>query len=96
MALHLVVLGTLQLLAATCADAVREHARCWLRTPSGNVPSDYVSRTALANLLYADMRGLGKNPVTESIRRMQTPPQESCNTTIARKRKAAYPMPQNL
>jgi hypothetical protein len=89
MALHLIVLGTLQLLAATCADAVREHARCWLRTPSGSVPSDFVSRTALANLLYADMRGLGKNPVTESIRRKQTPPQESRENPIARKRKAA-------
>ena len=89
MALHLIVLGTLQLLAATCADAVREQARCWLRTPSGSVPSDFVSRTALANLLYADMRGLGKNPVTESIRRKQTPPQESCDKTLAHKRKAA-------
>jgi len=89
MALHLIVLGTLQLLAATCADAVREHARCWLRTPSGSVPSDFVTRTALANLLYADIRGLGKNLVTESIRRKQTPPQESSEKPIARKRKAA-------
>jgi len=89
MALHLIVLGTLQLLAATCADAVRQHARCWLRTPSGSVPSDFVSRTALANLLHADIRGLGKNPVTESIRRKQTPPQESRAKTLARKRKAA-------
>jgi hypothetical protein len=89
MALHLIVLGTLQLLAATCADAVREHARCWLRTPSGSVPSDFVSRTALANLLHADIRGLGKNPVTESIRRKQTPPHESRGKPIVRKRKAA-------
>jgi len=89
MALHLIVLGTLQLLAATCADAVREHARCWLRTPSGSVPSDFVSRTALANLLHADIRGLGKNPITESIRRKQTPPRKSRAKSLARKRKAA-------
>jgi len=68
MALHLIVLGSLQLLSATFADAVREHARCWLRTPSVSVPSDFVSRTALANLLQANISGLGKNPITESIR----------------------------
>lgn len=89
MALHLIVLGTLQIVAATCADAVRKHAHCWLRTPGGVVPSDFVSRTALANLLHADIRGLGKNPVTESIRRKQTPPQESRGKPIERKRKAA-------
>jgi len=89
MALHLIVLGTLQLLAATCADAVREHARCWLRTPSGSVPSDFVSRMALANLLRANIRGLGKNPVTESIRRKQTAPKESPAKPLARQRKVA-------
>jgi hypothetical protein len=89
LALHLIVLGTLQLLAATCADAVREHARCWLRTPSGSVPSDFVSRAALANLLHASIRGLGKNSVIESIRRKQTAPQEPCEKPIARHRKAA-------
>ena len=89
MALHLIVLGTLQLLAATCANAVRTHARCWLRTPSGRVPSDFVSRTALANLLDANIRGLGKNPVTELIRRKQIVPRKPRKKTIARKRKAA-------
>ncbi len=89
MALHLIVLGTLQLLAATCADAVRKHARCWLRTPGGRVPSDFVSRTALANLLHADIRGLGKNPVTESIRRKQTAPRKPRGKSLARHREAA-------
>jgi hypothetical protein len=89
MALHLIVLGTLQILAATCAATVREHAQCWLRTPSGSVPSDFVSRMALANLLRANIRGLGKNPVTESIRRKQTAPQESRAKLFARKSKAA-------
>jgi hypothetical protein len=89
MALHLIVLGTLQILAATCSDAVRLHAHCWLRTPSGKVPSDFVSRTALANLLHANIRCLGKNPVIEFIRSKQTPPQESRSKPLAHKRKAA-------
>jgi hypothetical protein len=60
LALRLIVLGALQLLAASCSDAVRQHADCWLRTPSGNVPSDFISRTALANLLHANISSLAK------------------------------------
>jgi hypothetical protein len=89
MALHLIVLGTLQLISATFADAVREHAQCWLRTSSGSVPSDFVCRTALANLLRANIRGLRKNPVAVSIRRKQALPQESREEPVAEKRKAA-------
>jgi hypothetical protein len=84
LALHLIVLGTLQLLAATFGDAVREQARCWLRTPSGAVPSDFVSRTALANLLLANIRVLAENPVIALIRRRQIAPEQ-----LARKRRAA-------
>ncbi len=89
LALHLIVLGTLQLLASTCGDAVRQHAHCWLRTPSGNVPSDFISRTALANLLHANIRSLGKNPITQFILRKQTSPRITRKETVERKRKVA-------
>jgi hypothetical protein len=89
LALHLIVLGTLQLLAATFGDAVREQARCWLRTPSGAVPSDFVSRTALANLLLANIRVLAKNPVITLIRRRQITPEKTLENQLARKRRAA-------
>jgi hypothetical protein len=89
MALHLVVLGTLQILAATCADAVRRHARCWLRTPSGAVPSDFVSRMALANFLRANIRAFGKNSVIAFIRRKQYPLDKSRDSSLANQRKAA-------
>jgi hypothetical protein len=89
MALHLIVLGALQLLAATFADAVRKHARCWLRTPSGDVPSDFVTRTALANLLHANIRGLAKNPVIAIIRRKQSVPGKSPQNGLADKQRAA-------
>lgn len=88
-ALHLIVLGTLQLLAASCSDAVRQHAHCWLRTPSGKIPSDFISRTALANLLHANIRSLGKNPVTQFILRKQTSPQITREKPFDRKRRAA-------
>ena len=89
LALHLIGLGTLQLLAATFGDAVREQARCWLRTPSGAVPSDFVSRTALANLLLANIRVLAKNPVIALIRRRQITPEKTLENQLARKRRAA-------
>ena len=88
-ALHLIVLGTLQLLAASCSDAVRQHAHCWLRTPSRNVPSDFISRTALANLLHANIRSLAKNPVTQFILRKQTSPQITREKPSHRQRRAA-------
>ena len=89
MALHLVVLGTLQLLAATCANAVSRHAHCWLRTPSGALPSDFISRTALANVLHDNIRTVAKNPVTAAIRRKQTAPRKSRRKTLEDEQEAA-------
>jgi hypothetical protein len=89
MAVHLIVLGALQLMAATFGDAVREQARCWLRTPSGAVPSDFVSRTALANLFRANIRILAKNPIIALIRRRQVAPGKSPENEVARKWRAA-------
>jgi hypothetical protein len=88
-ALHLIVLGILQLLAATCSEAVRQNAHCWLRTASGKVPSDFISRAALANLLRANIRSLRRNPVSQFILRKQTAPQIARRKPLQRKRKAA-------
>jgi hypothetical protein len=87
--LHLIVLGALQLMAALFGDVVRDQARCWLRTPGGAVPSDFVTRTALANLLLANIRVLAKNPVIALIRRRQITPEKTAEKKVARKRRAA-------
>jgi hypothetical protein len=89
MALHMIVLGTLQLLAATFSDTVREHAQCWLRTSGTGMPSDFLSRMALANVLRANIRGLAKNPVIALIRRKQIAPQQSRENQLAQRRRAA-------
>ena len=89
MALHLIVLGALQLMAATFGDTVREQARCWLRTPSGAVPSDFVSRSALANLLHANIRVLANNPIIALIRRRQIAPKKNAQNEVAQRRRAA-------
>lgn len=74
MGLHLIVLGGLQLMAAMFGDAIREHARCWLRTPSGTIPSEFVSRAALENLFQANIRDLPENPLIALIRRRHIAP----------------------
>lgn len=89
MALHMIVLGTLQLMAATFGDAVREHARCWLRTPSGAMPSDFISRTALANVLREYLRNVAKNPVIAIIRRKQIQHQNNREKTFDKQREVA-------
>lgn len=89
MALHLVVLGALQLLAATCGDAVRKHAHCWLRTPSNRVPSDFVSRTALANVLHENISTVAENSVIALIRGKRTEPDKSREIALAHMRKVA-------
>lgn len=85
MALHMIVLGALQLTAAMFADSVHEQAGCWLRTPSDKIPSDFVSRAALAKLILANIRGFSKNPVTALIRRKQIAPEKK----VAQKRRVA-------
>jgi len=88
-ALHMIVLGALQLMAASLGDTVREKARCWLRTPGGKVPSDFVSRTALANLLQTNIRVFPENPIIALIHRRQSAPEKSTAEKVARKRRAA-------
>lgn len=55
LAIHLIVVGTLRLLASRCTPDIRRHAHCWLRTPCGEVPSEFVTRTALANFLRVNI-----------------------------------------
>ena len=55
LAVNLIVVGTLRLLASRCTHDIRRHAHCWLRTPCGEVPSEFVTRTALANYLRVNI-----------------------------------------
>jgi hypothetical protein len=46
---QLLVLGMLQLIAKQFPAEVKSKANCWLRTVSSKTPSEFVTRTALAN-----------------------------------------------
>jgi len=88
-ATQLIVLGTLQLLAAHHADDIRQHAHCWLRTPCGDVPSEFVTRAALINMLRDNINAFAKKRITRFILRRQTTPQNIHGVLIDKQGKAA-------
>jgi hypothetical protein len=64
---QLLVLGILQLVAKQFPVEVKAKANCWLRTVSSNAPSEFVTRTALANILRNNLYGFGKDWITQLI-----------------------------
>jgi hypothetical protein len=79
---HLMVLGVLQLLARRFGPQVLDKARCWLRTPCGKIPSEFVTRTALSNSIRANLFSFAKNWITQLILEKQN---KNENTEHSRK-----------
>jgi hypothetical protein len=70
---QLTVLGTLHLLALRFGPQIHATARCWLRTPCGQVPSEFVTRTALANTLRNNILTFAKDTITQIIHTKHNP-----------------------
>ena len=70
-AIHLVVLGVLQLLSRRFSSEIHKKAHCWLRTPTGDTPSIFVTRTALSNVLRANLLRVAKDLITQLILKKQ-------------------------
>ena len=70
----LIVLGTLQLLACHFDSQIRTSARCWLRTPCGEIPSEFVTRSAISNIFRLNLFSFGKNWIMHLILRKQNRP----------------------
>lgn len=68
---QLLVIGMLQLIAKSYPEQARAKARCWLRTVSAKTPSEFVTRTALANIIKANLSGFGKDWMMRLIRQKQ-------------------------
>jgi len=68
---QMIVLGMLQLLARKFAKDVHVQACCWLRTPCGEIPSEFVTRTALSNIIRANLAAFGQDTITRFIRKKQ-------------------------
>lgn len=71
---QLLILGMLQLIAKAYPEQVRRKARCWLRTVSTYTPSEFVTRTALSNIIRANLYGFGKDWIARLIRGKQKHP----------------------
>jgi hypothetical protein len=68
---QLLVLGMLQLIAKQFPEQVKAKAHCWLRTAAANTPSEFVTRTALANMIKNNLFGFAKDWITQLIRQKQ-------------------------
>lgn len=68
LAVGMLVMGMLQMLAFRFSDEIRAQAHCWLRTPGGEIPSPFVTKTALARLIRANLFGFGNDLISHFIR----------------------------
>ena len=80
---QLLVLGMLQLIAKQFPTEVKTKANCWLRTVSFNAPSEFVTRTALANILKNNLYGFAKDWITQLIRQKQKSRKDNGSTKKA-------------
>jgi len=65
--LQIIVLGLLQLLALKFSREIIQTAHCWLRTPPGNVPSEFITKIALENTIRNNLVAFVKNSITQVI-----------------------------
>jgi hypothetical protein len=68
---QLLALGFLQLLAARFPSQIWATSKCWLRTFTHETPSEFVTRTALMNIIRCNLFGFSKNWITQLIRNKQ-------------------------
>jgi len=69
--IQLLVLGMLQLIAKQFPAEVKAKANCWMRTVSSKTPSEFVTRTALANMLKNNLYCFAKDWITQLIQQKQ-------------------------
>jgi len=65
--IQLVVLGSFQLLACNFNLEICNKARCWLRTSCNDIPSEFVTRSAVSNVIRRNLFSFGKDWITQLI-----------------------------
>jgi len=65
--IQLVVLGSFQLLACNFNQEICNKARCWLRTSCNDIPSEFVTRSAISNVIRRNLFSFGKDWITQLI-----------------------------
>jgi hypothetical protein len=80
---QLLVVGSLQLLASRFVSEIGDRAHCWLRTPCGPIPSEFVTRTALSNIIRTNLIRFGKDWITQLILGKQETSENTRNFEVA-------------
>ena len=65
--IQLIVLGSFQLLACHFNQQICKKARCWLRTSCSDIPSEFVTRSAISNVIRTNLFSFGKDWITQLI-----------------------------
>lgn len=69
--MQLLVVGTLQLLGRDFCSEIKKKSKCYLRTQSNTVPSVFVTRSALVNILRPLLYGFGDSWIMHLICKRQ-------------------------
>jgi len=64
---QMLVLGSLQLIACRFESEIGGKSRCWLRTPCGEIPSEFVTKMAVSNIIRSNLFGFAKDWITQLI-----------------------------
>jgi hypothetical protein len=80
--IQIIILGFLQLLALKFPEQIFKISLCWLRTSSSEIPSEFVTKLAVTNLIRSNLHCFGKDLITHFILSKQQNPQ---NTGLSRK-----------
>ena len=67
--LQLLIIGMLQLTGRRFGLEIRAKAKCWLRTESTKIPSEFVTRSALMNIIRPFLYGFGDSWIMRFIRK---------------------------
>jgi hypothetical protein len=67
----LVVLLFLQVVACKFKTSVTDVADCWLRTPSKEIPSEFIVKIAITKVIMRILKGYGSNAITKIIKDKQ-------------------------
>jgi len=65
--IQIIVLGALQMMALKFSREIIKGAHCWLRTPPGNVPSEFITKIAVENTIRNNIVAFAKNTITRVI-----------------------------
>ena len=82
-AVQMIVLGATQLLARRFGPEINYKARCWLRTPCGNIPSEFVTINALSNIIRLNLFSFAKDLITQLILQKQNKVDNSPQSTLS-------------